>query len=181
MAKPSSVCVFCGSSFGRDPAWRAAAEATGRLLAEHGAEVIYGGGRVGLMGVVADAALAAGGRVTGIIPRHLARAEVEHGGLTELIETATMSERKVAMIDRSDAFVVLPGGLGTLDELLEVLTLRQLRQHAKPTVILDVGGYWSDLRRLFDRVVEEGYARPDIMGFLAWIERPEELPAALGL
>jgi len=181
MVKPSSACVFCGSGFGRDPAWRGAAVATGRILAEHGIEVIYGGGRVGLMGMVADAALAAGGRVTGIIPRHLARAEVEHGGLTELIETRTMSERKVAMIDRSDSFVVLPGGIGTLDELLEVVTLRQLGQHDKPTVMIDCGGYWQPLRALFEHIVAQEYARPDILGFMTWIAAPEDLPAALGL
>lgn len=181
MVKPSSACVFCGSSFGRDPAWREAAVATGRILADHGLEVIYGGGRVGLMGMVADAALAAGGRVTGIIPRHLARAEVEHGGLTELIETDTMAQRKTAMIERADAFVVLPGGIGTLDELLEVVTLRQLRQHAKPTVMIDCGGYWGPLRALFDHIVAEEYARPDILGFMTWVAGPEELPAALGL
>lgn len=181
MVKPSSVCVFCGSSFGRDPAWREAAATTGRVLAGHGLELIYGGGRVGLMGIVADAALAAGGRVTGIIPRHLARAEVEHGGLTELVETETMSQRKVAMIARADAFVVLPGGIGTLDELLEVVTLRQLRQHDKPSVMVDLGGYWTPLRALFDHIVAEEYARPDILDFMIWVDRPEDIAAALGL
>ena len=180
MVKPSSVCVFCGSSFGRDPAWREAAARTGRVLAEHGLEVVYGGGRVGLMGIVADAALAAGGRVTGIIPRHLARAEVEHGGLTELIETDTMSQRKIAMIERSDAFVVLPGGIGTLDELLEVVTLRQLGQHDKPTVMVDLDGYWSPFRAMLDHIVAEEYARAGILDFMIWIATPEEIPAALG-
>ena len=125
--------------------------------------------------------LTAGGRVTGIIPRHLARAEVEHGGLTELIETETMSQRKIAMIERADAFVVLPGGIGTLDELLEVVTLRQLRQHDKPTVMIDLGGYWTPLRALLDHIVAEEYARPDILDFMLWVERPSDLPVALGL
>lgn len=181
MTRPSSVCVFCGSGFGDDPAWAAAASATGAALARCGVEVVYGGGHVGLMGLVADAALAEGGRVVGIIPRHLARAEVEHGGLTELIETETMSQRKIAMIERSDAFVVLPGGLGTLDELLDVLTLRQLDQHAKPTVVLDIRGYWQDFARLLDAVIAHGFARPGVRDFMTWIEDPAALPAALGL
>ena len=181
MSPPRSVCVFCGSGFGSDPAFREAARTTGDLLARHGAEVVYGGGRVGLMGVVADAALAAGGRVVGIIPRHLARAEVEHAGLTELIETETMSQRKALMIERADAFVVLPGGLGTLDELLEVLTLRQLGLHDKPTVMVDLGGYWQGLAGLFDHVVAERFAAGGIMDFMRWVADPAELPAALGL
>ncbi len=181
MASLSSVCVFCGSSFGNDPVCREAATATGRILAQAGLEVIYGGGRVGLMGLVADAALAAGGRVTRVIPRHLARAEVEHGGLTELIETDTMSQRKTVMIDRSDAFVILPGGLGTLDELLEVVTLRQLGQHDKPTVVIDLNGYWRELDHLLERIVDDGFARPGVRDFMIWVASPEELPAALGL
>ena len=181
MTEPFSVCVFCGSGFGRDPAWAQAAGATGAILARHGAEVVYGGGHVGLMGLVADAALAEGGRVVGIIPRHLARAEVEHAHLTELIETDTMAQRKIAMIERSNAFVVLPGGLGTLDELLEVLTLRQLGQHDKPTVMVDTKGYWQGFARLLDAVVAEDFARPGILDFMTWIATPEELPAALGL
>ena len=181
MARSLSVCVFCGSSFGRDPAWAALASATGAMLARHGAEVVYGGGRVGLMGLVADAALAEGGRVVGIIPRHLARAEVEHAGLSELIETQTMSERKTAMIARADAFVVLPGGLGTLEELLEVLTLRQLAQHDKPAVIVDAGGYWQGLAHLLEAIVAEEFARPGNLDFLTWVAGVEELPSALGL
>lgn len=181
MARSLSVCVFCGSSFGKNPAWASLASATGAVLARHGAEVVYGGGRVGLMGLVADAALAEGGRVAGIIPRHLARAEVEHAGLTELIETETMSERKTAMIARSDAFVVLPGGFGTLDELLDVLTLRQLAQHDKPTVIVDAAGYWQNLRRLLEGIVAEDFARPGNLDFMTWIGSAEELPRALGL
>ena len=181
MAQSLSVCVFCGSGFGRDPAWAELASATGAILARHGAEVVYGGGHVGLMGLIADAALAEGGRVVGIIPRHLARAEVEHAHLSELIETETMAERKMAMIARSDAFVVLPGGLGTLDELLEVLTLRQLSQHDKPTIIVDAKDYWQGLARLLDEIVAEDFARAGVLDFMTWISRAEELPQALGL
>jgi len=181
MVKPLSVCVFCGSGFGKDPAWAQAASATGAILARHGAEVVYGGGHVGLMGLVADAALAEDGRVIGIIPRHLARAEVEHGHLTELIETETMSQRKTAMIDRSDAFVVLPGGLGTLDELLEVLTLRQLGQHDKPTIMVNTNGYWQGFAQMLDAIVDEDFAKPRILDFMTWIATPAELPAVLGL
>ncbi len=181
MVQPRSVCVFCGSGFGKDPAWSELASATGAILARHGAEVVYGGGHVGLMGLVADAALAEGGRVVGIIPRHLARAEVEHAGLSELIETETMSERKMAMIARSDAFVVLPGGLGTIDELLEVLTLRQLAQHEKPTIMVDAKGYWQGLARMLDAIVAQDFARASVLDFMTWITDAAELPAALGL
>ena len=181
MGKPLSVCVFCGSGFGRDPAWAEAAGDTGTILARHGVEVVYGGGHVGLMGLVADAALAQGGRVVGIIPRHLARAEVEHGHLSELIETETMSQRKTAMIARSDAFVVLPGGIGTLDERLEVITLRQPGQHEKPTIMVDTKGYWRDFARLLDAIVAQDFARENVLEFMTWVDSPADLPAALGL
>ena len=161
MPTPSSICVFCGSSMGRDPEFRSAARDLGAMIARAGRALVYGGGRVGLMGVVADSALAAGGAVTGIIPGHLRRTEVEHTGVTDLVEVPDMFERKRLMIERSDAFVALPGGLGTVDEILDVVTLAQLGRHAKPMVVVDLKGYWRPFAALLDHVVSEGYARPD--------------------
>ncbi|MBL8838284.1 MAG: TIGR00730 family Rossman fold protein [Alphaproteobacteria bacterium] len=160
MVKPRSVCVYCGSSDRGPPAHRDAARRLGGLLAESGIELVFGGGRVGLMGIVADAAMAGGGRVTGIIPDHLLRAEVGHARVSELLVVPTMHERKEAMFRRSDAFVVLPGGAGTLDETFEILTWRQLRLHDKPIVIVDLGGYWRPLLDLIERTIETNYARP---------------------
>ena len=136
-----SICVFCGSRYGADPRFRAAATRFGELAGSAQIRLIYGGGHVGLMGAVADAAIAAGGEVIGLIPTRLLEREVGHRAITELVVTQDMFERKQQMIDRADAFVVLPGGLGTLDELLEVVTLRQLGYHAKPIVVVNLGGY----------------------------------------
>lgn len=160
MVKPRSVCVYCGSSDRGPPAHREAARRLGALLADSGIELVFGGGRVGLMGIVADAAMDGGGRVTGIIPDHLLRAEVDHARVSELLVVPTMHERKEAMFRRSDAFVVLPGGAGTLDETFEILTWRQLRLHDKPIVIVDLGGYWRPLLDLIERTIETNYARP---------------------
>lgn len=136
------------------------ARALGRLLASRGIDLVYGGGRVGLMGDVADAALGQGGRVTGVIPAGLFSREVGHTGLTRLHEVGTMHERKQRMYDLSDAFIALPGGLGTLDELAEVATWSQLGLHAKPVVLLDVGGFWEPLVSQFDRMVSAGLLKP---------------------
>lgn len=152
-----SVCVYCGSSSRVAPLYLEAARQLGSALARAGVRLVYGGGRVGLMGVVADAALAEGGEVLGIIPRHIQELEVDHSGLTELVVVGSMHERKRMMVDHSDAFVVLPGGLGTLDEAFEVITWKQLRLHDKPVVIVDVGGYWGPLRTLFDHITAEGF------------------------
>jgi len=160
MVKPRSVCVYCGSSDRGPPAHREAARRFGTLLAESGIELVFGGGRVGLMGIVADAAMARGGRVTGIIPDHLLKAEVGHARVSELLVVPTMHERKEAMFRRSDAFVVLPGGAGTLDETFEIMTWRQLRLHDKPIVIVDIDGYWRPLLELIERMIEQNYARP---------------------
>lgn len=157
-----SICVFCGSRPGRSPAFAAAARAVGRGLAERGWALLYGGGDVGLMGICADAALAAGGTVIGVIPQRLLDREVGKRGIAELLVTQTMFERKEIMIERADGFLVLPGGLGTLDEILEVITLRQLGYHDKPVVIVDVDGYWAPLATVFERVIETGYADPSI-------------------
>lgn len=155
-----SVCVFCGSSSGVDPVHERVAEAVGTALGERGIDLVYGGASVGLMGVVADAALAAGGRVVGVIPEGLFTREIAHRGVTELHEVATMHERKALMYDRSDAFVALPGGFGTLDELFEAVTWSQLGIHAKPAALLDVGGFWGPLVAQLDAMVDAGFLRP---------------------
>src|SRR6187399_97384 len=160
------ICVFCGSLTGNDPVYTEQAAAVGKLLAERGIAVVYGGGSVGIMGVVADAALAAGGEVIGVIPRHLMRAEIAHAGLTELHVTADMHERKAKMAELSDAFLALPGGAGTLEELAEVWTWAQLGLHGKPIGLVDVAGYFAPLREFADHMVTEGFLRPrhrDIM------------------
>ncbi|HZQ59075.1 MAG TPA: TIGR00730 family Rossman fold protein [Acidimicrobiales bacterium] len=152
----TSVCVFCGSSTPGDPVYSSAAAELAEALVSRGIEVVYGGGRVGLMGVLADAALAKGGRVTGVIPVGLSSREVGHTGLTVLHEVGSMHERKQLMYDLSDGFIALPGGLGTLEELAEVATWTQLGLHAKPVVLLDVAGYWGPLVRQLDTMVEVG-------------------------
>ncbi|WP_405228399.1 LOG family protein [Lentisalinibacter sediminis] len=154
-----SICVFAGSSSGTRPAYAAAAEALGRVIAERGWRVVYGGGRVGLMGVLADAALAAGGEVIGVIPEALLRKEVGHQGLTDLRVVQTMHQRKALMSELSDGVVALPGGLGTLEELFEILTWAQLGIHARPCGVLNAGGYYDDMLRFLDQTVSEGFVR----------------------
>ena len=151
------VCVFSGSSPGADPAYRAAATDLGRHLAERGIELVYGGAHVGLMGVLADAALAAGGRVIGVIPRSLVEREIAHPGLGDLRVVDSMHERKAQMAELADAFVALPGGVGTLEELFEVYTWNQLGLHAKPLGLLNVRGYFDGLVRFLDHAVEERF------------------------
>ncbi len=153
-----SVGVFCGSRRGRRSAYADAAVEVGRALARAGVRIVYGGGDVGLMGLVAGAALAAGGEVVGVIPERLMAREVAKPGLSQLVVTATMFERKERMIRAADAFLVLPGGFGTLDELLEVVTLRQLGYHDRPVVLLDVEDFFAPLLAFFERVMEEGFA-----------------------
>jgi uncharacterized protein (TIGR00730 family) len=152
--------VFAGSSVGSRPAYRDAAAALGAELAARGCTVVYGGGRVGLMGVLADAALAGGARVIGVIPEALERLEVAHGGLTELYLTATMHERKARMAELSDAVVALPGGLGTLEELFEILTWNQLGFCAKPLGLLNAAGYFDRLLAHLDHAVAERFLHP---------------------
>ncbi len=155
-----NVCVFCGSAPGRRPAYARAARQLGSALAERDLGLVYGGGSIGLMGIVADAALAGGAQVLGVIPRALARREIAHHGLTRLEVVPTMHARKARMAKLSDAFLAMPGGIGTLEELFEVLTWGYLGIHAKPTGLLDVGGYWQPLIRLLDHAVDEGFLRP---------------------
>lgn len=170
-----SVTVFCGSSSGTDPAHAACAAALGELLVEQDIALVYGGGRVGLMGIVADAVLAAGGSVTGVIPQHLWDKEVGHAGLTELLIVDSMHERKLAMADRGDAFVALPGGIGTLEELAEALTWTQLGIHAKPVGVVDVGGFYGPLLAFLDRSVAEGFMRPHHREMLLSADDPATL------
>lgn len=167
------ICVFCGSSPGRRPEYREAAAALGRAMVRRGAGLVFGGGHVGIMGAVADAVLAAGGEATGVIPRGLQVRELAHGGLTELRVVDTMHERKALMAELSDAFVALPGGMGTLEETTEVLTWAQLGIHRKPVGLLDVAGYWSPFVAMLDHAVEEGFLRPDQRGLLL-VEREVE-------
>ncbi|HWU00838.1 MAG TPA: TIGR00730 family Rossman fold protein [Terriglobales bacterium] len=162
MALTRSICVYCGSAFGHSPRFAEIAAELGQEMARRGIRLVYGGGRVGLMGKVADAVMANGGQVTGIIPQHLESDEVGHRGLTELKVVDSMHTRKRMMFDMSDAFVVLPGGPGTLDEAFEVITWRQLRLHDKPVIILNIDGYWDRLIGLFDHVIEAGFAKPAI-------------------
>ncbi len=155
------ICVFCGSNLGINPAYRANAVSLGRIFAERGIELVYGGGNVGLMGVLADSVLEAGGRVIGVIPRSLMAKEVGHSGLTELRIVDSMHERKALMADLSDAFIALPGGFGTMEEFCEILTWAQLGLHSKPCGLLNVEGYYDSLLELFDHAVREEFLRED--------------------
>jgi uncharacterized protein (TIGR00730 family) len=160
--RPYSVCVFCGSRVGSDLAYAGAARDFGQAVGAAGWRLVYGGGSVGLMGVVADAAMAAGGRVTGVIPRRLMEREVGKSDIQDLVITETMFERKQRMIAASDAFVTLAGGFGTLDELLEVITLKQLGYQAGPILLLDTLGIWQDLVGMLDGLIARGFADAEV-------------------
>ncbi|HEX8281548.1 MAG TPA: TIGR00730 family Rossman fold protein [Chthoniobacterales bacterium] len=153
------ICVFCGSNSGSDPAYAAAARAVGRLFAREGIALVYGGGSVGLMGELADSVLASGGEVIGVIPHALWAREVGHRGLTDLRIVETMHERKAMMADLADAFIALPGGLGTLEEIFEVWTWAQLGLHKKPVGFLDVNGFYAPLMQFLDRAMRERFVR----------------------
>lgn len=155
-----TVCVFCGSNCGARPEYASAARALAAGLVANGLGLVYGGGRVGLMGILADEVLRLGGRATGVIPRPLLDREVGHRGLTDLHVVTTMHERKAMMAELSDAFIALPGGLGTLEEIFEIWTWAQLGVHRKPCGFLDVAGYWQPLMGFLDQAVEEAFIRP---------------------
>jgi uncharacterized protein (TIGR00730 family) len=174
-----SLCIFCGSSSGLKREYAAAAAAMGRLLAERGIRVVFGGGNVGLMGVLADAALAAGGEVVGVIPQMLVDKELAHRHVTDLRIVGSMHERKALMAELSDAFVALPGGLGTYEELCEVLTWAQLHIHHKPCGCLNVHGYFDPLARLLDHAVAEGFLRVEQRRLLVMAADPSDLLALL--
>ena len=175
MASVKRLCVYCGSSDRVAAAYREAARRLGSILAAAGIELVYGGGRIGLMGRVANAALEAGGRVIGIIPAHLHDAEIGHHGVSELIVVGSMHERKQRMFEMSDAFAILPGGLGTLDEAFEMITWKQLRLHDKPIVVVDVDGYWEKLLSLVDHIVDSGFANAAILDHFRTVGRVEDL------
>jgi uncharacterized protein (TIGR00730 family) len=171
------LCVFCGSSSGRDPAYSVLAAQLGRALAQRRIGLVYGGGRVGLMGVLADAALAAGGEVIGVIPKTLLDREVGHRGLTQLRVVDSMHSRKALMAELADGFVALPGGIGTLEELFEVWTWAQLGMHRKPCGLLDAGGFFTPLVSFLDHVVATGFLRSTSRAMLAVAASPEDLLA----
>jgi uncharacterized protein (TIGR00730 family) len=175
----SAVAVFCGSSLGNDPVYAEAARLTGRTLAERGIDVVYGGGHVGLMGTVADAAIEAGGRVVGVIPRQLDDRELSHRGVTELHVVESMHERKQLMADLSDAFIALPGGAGTLEEVAEQWTWAQLTIHAKPSGFLDVAGFWTPMRHMLETMVASGFVRAEQSGIVTFDDDLDALLEAL--
>ena len=179
MTEIKRLCVYCGSSGAVEASYREAASELGARLAAAGIELVYGGGRVGLMGLLADAALIGGGKVTGVIPTRLLRAEVAHSGVTELVVVESMHVRKRLMAEKADAFAVLPGGIGTLDELFETLSWKQLGLHDKPLLLVDIGGYWAPLRALLDHIVVTGFARPHTRQLLRVVPSVPELMAAL--
>ncbi|MFT4570500.1 MAG: hypothetical protein ACI8TX_000521 [Hyphomicrobiaceae bacterium] len=178
--KFESVCVFCGSNFGADPAYLQGARALGSLLAERGIELVYGGGNVGLMGAVADVVMQSGGHVTGVIPRGLADRELAHHGISELHIVDTMHERKALMAERSQAFIALPGGMGTFEELLEMLTWNQLGIHAKPCGLLNIASYWEPLLTMLDHAVEQEFYKAKYRASALVAREPETLLARMG-
>jgi uncharacterized protein (TIGR00730 family) len=169
------LCVFCGSSEGNDPAYLQAARALGETLARSGIGLVYGGASVGLMGVLADAALVAGGEVTGVMPRALVEKEIAHGGLSDLRVVGSMHERKALMAELSDGFVALPGGIGTFEELFEVWTWAQLGHHTKPCALLNVRGFYDGLIAFLDKVVERGFMKDAHRSMLIVAQQPMEL------
>lgn len=163
MSKLTSVCVYCGSRPGENPAYEAAAQTLGKALAESGIRLVYGGGSIGLMGTVARACLDAGGQVTGIIPRFLEEREVMLRRVEDLIITDDMHERKRRMFEEADAFVALPGGIGTLEEVVEMITWAQLGRHKKPVLLADIGGFWGPLTQLLDHMIGQGFITQQTM------------------
>jgi uncharacterized protein (TIGR00730 family) len=174
-----SVCVFCGSRPGTDPAFAESAALMGAAIARRGMTLVYGGAKVGLMGILADAAMAAGGRVVGVMPRGLVSKEIAHDGLSELFVTETMQDRKSRMIEMSDAFVSLPGGWGTYDELFEVLTLAQIGFHEKPSGFLNIRGYFDGLVALLGNAIAHGFAAKEHERLYACASDPDALLDAL--
>jgi uncharacterized protein (TIGR00730 family) len=170
-----ALCVYCGSSGDVDPAHLKAACKTGRLAAERGIAIVFGGGHVGMMGALADGALEAGGQVIGIIPEILRKREVAHAGASDMIVVDSMHTRKRQMFERSDAFCTLPGGMGTLDETFEIITWKQIGLHDKPIVLANLGGYWDPLLAMLAHQREAGYIRPQHAGLYRVVERVESI------
>lgn len=169
-----SIAVFCGSASRVAPEYHEAARAVGRAIVSQGHRLVYGAGNVGLMGLVADEVLSAGGEAFGVIPQFLVDLEVVHHGLTELSIVPTMHDRKRVMAENADGFLVLPGGLGTIDEMIEVVTWRQLRLHEKPIVLVDVAGFWQPLLGLVDHLIRQGFVQEYDRGVMTPIADPEE-------
>lgn len=180
MAQVTSICVFCGSSTGRDPRHLEAAEILGRSMAKAGIRLVYGGGSIGLMGAVAKSVLSAGGAVTGIIPEFLLRREIMLDGVEDFHIVEDMHTRKRMMFEQSDAFVALPGGIGTLEEVVEQMTWAQLGRHRKPIVLADIGGFWEPLKVLLAHMAEEAFIRPGYeVKFLTAARAEEIVPTVL--
>jgi len=179
MADFNSLCVFCGSKAGDSPAHAATARRLGELMAARGTRLIYGGGRIGLMGIVAEAVHVNGGEVTGVIPEFLMHLEVGNEKVGDLIVTESMHTRKAKMFELSDAAVVLPGGLGTLDETIEMMTWKQLRQHDKPIVLISVDDYWQPFLALIDAVIEGGFAHPKVRDLISVVDTADDVFTAL--
>lgn len=161
MDKVKSLCVYCGSSINVDDDFKVAAKEMGEILAKNNIRLVYGGGKAGLMGIIADSVMNSGGEVVGIIPSHISDREIQHKGLTELHIVESMHVRKQMMVDYSDAFLVLPGGVGTLDETCEIVTWRQLGIHDKPIIVANLKGYWTPFLSMIDHIVNEGFMRED--------------------
>ena len=174
-----SICVFCGSKVGVKPAFEREARRLGDLIALRGMRLVYGGGRIGLMGVIADAVVDRGGDVVGIIPEFLMQLEVGNEKVGELIVTDSMHSRKAKMFEMSDAAVILPGGIGTMDEAIEIMTWKQLQQHRKPIVIVNVDGYWDSFITLIDSVVIGGFAHPKIKDLISIVKTADEVFEAI--
>lgn len=170
-----SVCVFCGSNPGVDPAFAAAAKTMGELLGRRGITTVYGGGSVGLMGMVADAAMTAGGKVIGVIPRSLLQREMGHARITQQHVVSNMHERKAMMNKLSDGFIILPGGVGTLEEFFEIWSWAQLGIHSKPFGVLEVSGFWKPLFEFLDHMTGQGFVRPEFRALVRVSEDPAEL------
>ncbi len=175
MAKLNSLCVYCGANEGGDPEHRSAAVRFGKMMADQDIGLVFGGGRIGLMGVIADTVMNAGGRAIGVIPEHLHDIEVGHEGLTELHIVNSMHTRKQLMFDLSDAFVVLPGGLGTLDETFEIITWRQLGLHDKPVILVDNNGYWQPFNQLVQHVIDNGFARASSVDLFTIVNSTDDI------
>ncbi len=174
-----NICIYCGSSAGATPEYASAARRLGQVLADQGVGLVYGGGRVGLMGIVADTVLEGGGQVIGVIPEALATEEVAHNGLTELHVVADMHQRKALMAGRADAFLTMPGGIGTFEEFFETLSWASLKLHEKPMGILNVAGYFDPLLALLDHAAAEGFLRRKHLGLLITSDDPEALVSAM--
>ena len=179
MQKIESICVYCGSSMNVSEDFKQTARDMGKILAENKITLVYGGGKSGLMGIIADSVMDNGGKVIGIIPTHISDREIQHKGLTELHVVDSMHIRKQMMVDMSDAFVVLPGGIGTLDEMCEIMTWRQLGIHDKPIIIVDKNNYWTPFLNMRDHIIKEGFMREPDLKLTLTVREPQEVLKAI--